>query len=767
MEEIQLTVGDDRENSRPNSTLEGYDGVCTLDDENPVPGNVHQQHVAIYEKKRSNIATEIDHSHEEIKPTTKEKKSLAGFFTIFRMADCLDWLLMVVGVLAAILHGTTLPVTVMIFTEAVDVFVADAIAKSQLEFSRNASIATTATYTEDITTMIRPMCVRLAYWAVIIIAAGNVHVFCWKLTSERQVSRLRSQLFSAILYKDCAWFDRHNTGSLVVTITNDIVNIESGMSDKVSLFIQHLSVFVVAIIMALATSWRLSLAVLSLTPLTVVSVISIVIVTRGASARQAKAYAQAGSVATEVLSAIRTVAAFGGELKDAVRYQECLFSARKVGIIKGLLTGCGTGAMWFGNFSMFGLAIWYGTSLIGSGASGGNVVFVLMVIISAAISLGQSLPNLGGVATAGGSAVTIFQIIDTDPQIRSLSEEGLKPECLLGNVEFEKVEFAYETRPEIKVLDEVKVRIEAGQTVALVGPSGSGKSTLCYLLLRLYDCTAGRVTVDGHDIKDINVKWLRQQIGVVSQEPVLFDGSISDNIRLGREVATQTDIEDASKMANAHDFIMEFPDTYDTLVGERGTQMSGGQKQRIAIARALISNPKILLLDEATSALDSESETLVQDALDKARQGRTTVIIAHRLSTIRNADVIHCLSGGRVVECGSHDELMIMKGLYHDLVVSQVELHFISFSPPGLSTEVGRLPACPPRWVVSRLVHRGGSPWPQKLPRDVCLGSPHSQSHYSSYFASSLPCIGALRRSPGTVWLRLYLVASWLPHRFT
>ncbi|KAK2159077.1 hypothetical protein NP493_1733g00016 [Ridgeia piscesae] len=260
------------------------------------------------------------------------------------------------------------------------------------------------------------------------------------------------------------------------------------------------------------------------------------------------------------------------------------------------------------------------------------------------------------------------------PRIDSRSEDGLRPEQFIGNIEFEGVDFIYESRPELKVLDQVSLKTEVGKTIALVGPSGSGKSTICHLLLRLYDCTAGRVTVDGHDIRDVNVKWLRQQIGVVSQEPVLFDGSISDNIRLGREGATQADIEEAAKMANAHNFIRRFREKYNTLVGQHGTQMSGGQKQRIAIARALISNPRILLLDEATSALDSESEAVVRDALEKACKGRTTIVVAHRLSTVRKADVIHCLSQGRLIESGSHDELMAREGLYYNLVTNQTEV---------------------------------------------------------------------------------------------
>ncbi|KAK2159081.1 hypothetical protein NP493_1733g00026 [Ridgeia piscesae] len=676
MNGTKLTPGDNRDSRRLRNAHEGFDGVCSLDDEGPVPpsnvtalgkdGRQKEGRQTSHDQKRSGSSWESNDKNDEAKPSGNEKekkKSIAGFFTIFRMADCLDRLLMVVGVLAAMLHGVATPMAVYIFSEAVDVFVADTMATHN------------ATGMETLTSAITPVCVRLTYWAAIIIMAGTVHMFCWKLTSERQVSRLRSQLFSAILHQDCAWFDSHDTGSLTVTLTNDIVNVMSGMSDKISNFLQNFTVFVVAFIMALATNWRLSLAAFSLVPFIAAFVLGAGIVTVTSTVRQGKAYEQAGRIATEVLSSIRTVAAFGGESRDASRYTQHLFSARKVGIISRLLVGVALGGMWFCHFAMVGLVNWYGTSLLvfGTGTKPGDIIFVMMVLLAGAMSLGLCLPNLEGMATAGGSAQTIFKIIDTKPHIDSRSEYGMKPTQLVGIVEFERVNFVYESRSEIKVLDQVSLKTEVGKTIALVGPSGSGKSTICHLLLRLYDCTAGRVTVDGYDIKEINVKWLRQQIGVVSQEPVLFDGSISDNIRLGREGATQADIEEAAKMANAHNFITKFPDKYDTLVGQHGTHMSGGQKQRIAIARALISNPRILLLDEATSALDSESEAVVQDALEKASEGRTTILVAHRLSTVRKADVIHCLSQGRLIESGSHDELMAREGLYYNLVTSHNE----------------------------------------------------------------------------------------------
>ncbi len=253
-----------------------------------------------------------------------------------------------------------------------------------------------------------------------------------------------------------------------------------------------------------------------------------------------------------------------------------------------------------------------------------------------------------------------------------MSEEGEVPDKFDSTVQLKDVTFAYPSRPDIKVMENFSLDIEVGKTYALVGPSGCGKSTIIQLIQRFYDPAFGEVLVGGRDVRTLNTRWLRQHIGVVSQEPVLFDTTIAENIRYGKEGATEEEIQAAAVQANAHSFISQLPDKYNTLVGEAGTQLSGGQKQRIAIARALIRDPKILLLDEATSALDTESESVVQQALDSARAGRTTIVVAHRLSTIQNADVIASISNGKIVEKGTHDELMQKEGLYYELVTAQV-----------------------------------------------------------------------------------------------
>ncbi|KAK7008941.1 multidrug resistance protein 1 [Biomphalaria glabrata] len=258
--------------------------------------------------------------------------------------------------------------------------------------------------------------------------------------------------------------------------------------------------------------------------------------------------------------------------------------------------------------------------------------------------------------------------------IDSSSTDGVQPETLTGRIQFKNVHFNYPSRPNVKILSGLDLTVNRGQTVALVGASGCGKSTVIQLLMRFYEPTMGKVCLDGVDLRDINIKWLRKNIGLVGQEPVLFGKSILENIRYGRDGATMEEVAKACKDANAYDFIMKMPEQFETHVGERGAQLSGGQKQRIAIARALIKKPRILLLDEATSALDNTSEAIVQDALDRASKGRTTIIIAHRLSTIKNADIIIVLDKGSVAEKGTHDELMSKRGLYYNLVSSQIKL---------------------------------------------------------------------------------------------
>jgi ATP-binding cassette subfamily B (MDR/TAP) protein 1 len=316
--------------------------------------------------------------------------------------------------------------------------------------------------------------------------------------------------------------------------------------------------------------------------------------------------------------------------------------------------------MWLCLYCGFGLGIWYGVKLIILSEENnddlytiGKMVIVFWCVTGCGWNLGYIAPHLEAIQIARGTARSVFDIIERQPLIDISSQKGEKiKNNFQTNIEFKGIHFNYPLRPEVKILNDFNLRIKSGETVALVGPSGCGKSTIIQLIQRFYDTNSGDVLIDGKRIKDLNVEWLRQQIGVVGQEPVLFDTSIAENIRLGSKEKTisKEDIERACIEANCHEFIDKLPEKYETYVGDKGAQMSGGQKQRIAIARALISKPKILLLDEATSALDLQSEHLVQSALDRASKGRTTIIVAHRLSTIINSDRIIFIENGKVLE---------------------------------------------------------------------------------------------------------------------
>jgi len=367
---------------------------------------------------------------------------------------------------------------------------------------------------------------------------------------------------------------------------------------------------------------------------------------------------------------MRTISAFNIQNTFVEKYDSFLHTARITGIKKGFVSGLSIGSVMMLMFLTWSLGLWYGSTLVATGEyQTGTVFTVFFSVIIGAFALGQSTPSLEAIGNAQGAGYKLFDTLNRKPLIDARSEDGLKPnEKIKGQIEFSNVVFRYPTRQEVKVANGINFKVNPGETVALVGESGSGKSSVIGLLQRFYDPEEGEILVDGHKISDYNLKWYRQQCGYVGQEPVLFSGTIAENIAFGKDKMDDKEVERAAKLANAHNFIMTFPDGYDTQVGERGAKLSGGQKQRIAIARALVSHPSIMLLDEATSALDSKSERVVQSALDSIMKNHTTIVVAHRLSTIRNADRIYVLDKGVIVESGKHEELMEKSGRYAALV---------------------------------------------------------------------------------------------------
>ncbi|XP_061734955.1 bile salt export pump-like [Nerophis ophidion] len=472
---------------------------------------------------------------------------------------------------------------------------------------------------------------------------------------------------------EMGWFDCNSVGELNTRLSDDINKLNHAIADQVSIFIERISTFVFGFMVGFIGGWKLTLVVIAVSPLIGVAAGLMAMAVAKLTGRELKAYAKAGAVADEVLSAIRTVAAFGGEEKETERYDQNLVEAQNWGVKKGAIIGVFQGYLWCIIFLCYALAFWYGSKLVidTQELSPGTLIQVFFGVLIAAMNLGQASPCLEAFASGRAAAKTIFETIDREPQINCFSDDGHILDRVKGDIEFHNVSFYYPSRPEVQILNDLSMQVKASETTAFVGASGSGKSTAVQLIQRFYDPKHGMVTLDGHDIRSLNMKWLRSLIGIVEQEPVLFATTIAENIRFGKPGVTMEEIIQATKEANAYNFIMDLPQKFDTLVGEGGGQMSGGQKQRIAIARALVRNPKILLLDMATSALDNESEAVVQMALDKVRVGRTTISIAHRLSTIRKADVIIGFERGQAVEKGTHSQLLEKKGVYFTLVTLQ------------------------------------------------------------------------------------------------
>ncbi|XP_038611446.1 ATP-dependent translocase ABCB1 isoform X2 [Tachyglossus aculeatus] len=608
------------------------------------------------------------------KKKEKEKKPVVGIFTMFRYSSCLDKLYMFLGTLAAMIHGAALPCIMLIFGEMTDSF-ADFGTFENVSFPDGNW---TGSVPENWTAIdLEEKMTEYAYYycgvGAGVLVVAYVQVAFWTLAAGRQIKKIRQHFFHAILRQEVSWFDVHDVGELNTRLSDDVSKINEGIGDKIGMFFQALTTFFTGFIIGFTKGWKLTLVILAISPVLGLSAAVWAKILSSFTDQELKAYAKAGAVAEEVLSAIRTVIAFGGQKKELERYNKNLEEAKKVGIKKAITANISMGVAFFLVYASYALAFWYGTTLILSGEySIGEVLTVFFSVLIGAFSIGQASPSIEAFANARGAAYEVFKIIDNEPKIDSYSEGGYKPGTIKGNLEFRNVHFSYPSRNEVQILKGLNLKVNSGQTVALVGNSGCGKSTTIQLIQRLYDPTVGSISIDGRDIQTLNVRFLREVTGVVSQEPVLFATTIAENIRYGREDVTMDEIIKAVKEANAYNFIMKLPKKFDTLVGDRGAQLSGGQKQRIAIARALVRNPKILLLDEATSALDTESEAVVQAALDKAREGRTTIVIAHRLSTIRNADVIAGFENGVIVEQGTHNELMSKDGVYSKLVALQM-----------------------------------------------------------------------------------------------
>ncbi|KAI4968971.1 hypothetical protein ZWY2020_046301 [Hordeum vulgare] len=577
-----------------------------------------------------------------------------SFMGLFRHADGKDQLLMLVGTVAALANGMTTPLMTVFFGDVLDAF----------------GGATDA----NVLHRVNKVVLNFVYLGIGAAVISFLQVSCWTITGERQATRIRSQYLKSVLRQNISFFDvEMTTGQVVSKISGDTVLVQDAIGEKVGKFQNLVAAFLGGFIVGFVKGWILSLVMLAFVPPFVLAAGVVAKVLSKISRRGQASYNNAGNIVEQTIDAIKTVVSFNGEKKAIMSYNKLIHKAYKIDVEEGITNGFGMAFVLFVFYSSYGLAIWYGGKLVlAKGYTGGQVITVLLAIMTGAMSLGNAAPCMTAFVEGQSAAHRLFTTIKRKPEIDPNNNTGKQLVDMRGDIEFKDVYFSYPTRPGQLIFDGFSLHVSSGTTMAIVGESGSGKSTVISLVERFYDPQAGEVLIDGVNLKDLRIDSIRRKISLVSQEPLLFMTSIKDNITYGKEDATIEEIKRAAKLANAVNFIDKLPNGYDTMVGHRGAQLSGGQKQRIAIARAIIKNPKILLLDEATSALDVDSERIVQEALDRIMVDRTTLVVAHRLTTVRNVDCISVIQQGKIVEQGSHDELVLnLDGAYSQLILLQ------------------------------------------------------------------------------------------------
>jgi ATP-binding cassette subfamily B protein len=515
---------------------------------------------------------------------------------------------------------------------------------------------------------------RMAMTLLVVFAVGGLftalRVYMFTLAGERIVARLRGDVYARLVQQEVAFFDERRTGELTNRLASDTTVLQSAVTSNISMLLRFGATGFGALAILLWTSWQLTLIMLAIVPVVALAMVFYGRLLRRLSRQVQDASARTGEVAEETLAGIRTVRAFAAERAETARYRKAIDEVFGLAKKRARLGAAFQGAAGFAAYAAIAAVLWVGGLMTVRGElTFGALTSFLLYTLTLAFSIGALSGVYEDLMRAVGATERVFELLDRQP---SVSSGATKLDVVQGRVALSDVTFAYPARPDVRVLDGVDLTLEPDQVVALVGPSGGGKSTISALVSRFYDPDAGHVSLDGVDYRQLDPEWLRTQVGVVAQEPVLFATSVAENIRYGRPSASDDEVESAARAANIHDFVSGLPEGYQTVVGERGVRLSGGQKQRVAIARALLKDPRVLIMDEATSALDAESEFLVQDALKRLMKGRTTLVIAHRLSTVREASLVLVIDQGRVVQRGSHAALVHEDGLYRALVQRQL-----------------------------------------------------------------------------------------------
>ncbi|RCV32767.1 hypothetical protein SETIT_7G029100v2 [Setaria italica] len=583
----------------------------------------------------------------EIEVRIGKPVSISG---LFKYSTPLDIILLVLGCVGATVNGGSLPWYSYLFGN----FINKVVNSDKAQMMKD----------------VKQISIYMVFLAAVVVIGAYLEITCWRIIGERSALRIRREYLKAVLRQEIGFFDTEvSTGEVMQSISSDVAQIQDVMGEKMAGFVHHVFTFIFGYVVGFTKSWKIALAVFAVTPLMMFCGIAYKAIYGGLTAKDEASYQRAGSVAQQAISSIRTVFSFVMEDRLADKYAEWLNKAAPIGIKMGFAKGAGMGVIYLVTYSQWALALWYGSQLVAKGEiKGGDAIACFFGVMVGGRGLALSLSYYAQFALGTVAAGRVFEVIDRVPEIDAYDGGGRVLSALRGRIEFKDVEFMYPSRPEALILYNLNLTIPAAKMLALVGVSGGGKSTMFALIERFYDPARGTITLDGQDLPSLNLRWLRSQIGLVGQEPILFATSIIENVMMGKENATRQEAIAACTKANAHTFVLGLPDGYDTQVGDRGTQLSGGQKQRIALARAIIRDPRILLLDEPTSALDAESEAVVQQSIDRLSAGRTVVVIAHRLATVRNADTIAVLDRGAVVESGRHADLMAQGGPYAALV---------------------------------------------------------------------------------------------------
>ncbi|RCV30020.1 hypothetical protein SETIT_6G060300v2 [Setaria italica] len=622
-----------------------------------------------------------------VSPEASADEETFSFFRLLCYADTVDWLLMALGTMGSIIHGIAFPVGYLLLGKALDAF------------------GTNINDQEGMVHALYKVVPYVWYMAAATLPAGMVEISCWIYSSERQLARMRLAFLRSVLNQEVGAFDTDLTTATIITgVTNHMSVIQDAIGEKLGHFVASFSTFFAGIIIAFISCWQVAMLSFLVIPLILVIGATYTKKMIGISLSRNAIISEAISVVEQTLSHIKTIFSFVGEswaMKSFVRCMENQFNlSKKEAMIKGI----GLGLFQAVTFCSWALMVWIGAVAVSKNkATGGGTIAAIMSILFGAISITYAAPDLQTFNQAKAAGKEVFKVIKRKPSI-SYDKGGAVLEKIHGEIKFRRVHFAYPSRQDNPILQGFSLTIPAGKVIALVGSSGCGKSTVISLLQRFYDPTSGDIFIDGHSIKKLDLKSLRRNIASVSQEPSLFSGNIKDNLRIGKMDASDEEIIEAATTANVHSFISKQPNEYLTEVGERGVQLSGGQKQRIAIARAMLKDPPILLLDEATSALDSESEKLVQDALERAMRGRTVILIAHRMSTIVNADTIVVVENGRVAQTGTHHELLEKSTFYSNEQIGEAHIRQSS-TKQGTKNKLDRVESKQPKKEIVREIH--------------------------------------------------------------